>query len=451
MREFVELRLRRDRPRAGLDGRGRRGEGASTGAPARSWSRSTRATSARSRSTICWATPRKARGAAGLAAAHQLRASWSQEMVAADLEQVAPRAPGPRPARRWRRRSERARPRRASISPATASSSPAIAAWSAAALVRRLARRAGRAAHRRARRARPRQRGRGRGLDAARNRPDVVVIAAARVGGILANATFPVDFLDDNLLHRAQPDPRRPRGRRREAAVPRQLLHLPARLPAADPRGLSAHRPARAHQRVVRARQDRRHQAVPGLSPPARLRLHQRHADQPLRARRQLRPRDQPRRPGPAPQAARGQAGGCPFGPGLGHAARRGASSSMSTTSPTPASSCCAATADEAPINVGCGQDLTIAELAGLVARGRRLSGRARVRPHQARRHAAQAARRLPADRPRLERAYPIARGPRLDLRLVRGERRPCPRHQHGSGRMSRRTLGAIRRDGGAP
>ena len=31
------------------------------------------------------------------------------------------------------------------------------------------------------------------------NRPDLVLVAAARVGGILANATFPVDFLADNL------------------------------------------------------------------------------------------------------------------------------------------------------------------------------------------------------------------------------------------------------------
>src|SRR4051812_22628409 len=30
-------------------------------------------------------------------------------------------------------------------------------------------------------------------------RPDVVVIAAARVGGIVANDRFPVDFLADNL------------------------------------------------------------------------------------------------------------------------------------------------------------------------------------------------------------------------------------------------------------
>jgi GDP-L-fucose synthase len=32
------------------------------------------------------------------------------------------------------------------------------------------------------------------------NRPDVVIIAAAKVGGILANDTYPVDFLERNLL-----------------------------------------------------------------------------------------------------------------------------------------------------------------------------------------------------------------------------------------------------------
>src|SRR5438067_5969462 len=30
-------------------------------------------------------------------------------------------------------------------------------------------------------------------------RPDVVIIAAGRVGGILANSTYPVEFLADNL------------------------------------------------------------------------------------------------------------------------------------------------------------------------------------------------------------------------------------------------------------
>lgn len=32
------------------------------------------------------------------------------------------------------------------------------------------------------------------------NRPDAVIIAAAKVGGILANASYPVDFLHDNLV-----------------------------------------------------------------------------------------------------------------------------------------------------------------------------------------------------------------------------------------------------------
>jgi GDP-L-fucose synthase len=34
----------------------------------------------------------------------------------------------------------------------------------------------------------------------ARTKPDIVIVAAARVGGILANNSFPVDFLSDNLL-----------------------------------------------------------------------------------------------------------------------------------------------------------------------------------------------------------------------------------------------------------
>ena len=31
-------------------------------------------------------------------------------------------------------------------------------------------------------------------------KPDVVIDAAARVGGIMANSTYPVDFLKDNML-----------------------------------------------------------------------------------------------------------------------------------------------------------------------------------------------------------------------------------------------------------
>src|SRR6478609_3542384 len=33
----------------------------------------------------------------------------------------------------------------------------------------------------------------------AQTRPDAVVLAAAKVGGIMANSTYPVQFLEDNL------------------------------------------------------------------------------------------------------------------------------------------------------------------------------------------------------------------------------------------------------------
>ena len=32
-----------------------------------------------------------------------------------------------------------------------------------------------------------------------REKPDVIILAAARVGGILANDSYPADFLSDNL------------------------------------------------------------------------------------------------------------------------------------------------------------------------------------------------------------------------------------------------------------
>ena len=65
----------------------------------------------------------------------------------------------------------------------------------------------------------------------------------------------------------------------------------PRHADAADHRGAAAHRTARADQRGVRDRQDRRHQALPGVPPAVRLRLHLGDADEPLRAERQLRPR----------------------------------------------------------------------------------------------------------------------------------------------------------------
>ena len=92
----------------------------------------------------------------------------------------------------------------------------------------------------------------------------------------------------------AHPDQRvrgRPRRRRRAAAVPRLVVHLPQARAPADPRVRAAHRPARAHQRRLRDRQDRRDHRDQVLPRPVRPALDLGDADQPVRPGRQLRPR----------------------------------------------------------------------------------------------------------------------------------------------------------------
>ncbi len=171
-------------------------------------------------------------------------------------------------------------------------------------------------------------------------RPDVVIVAAATVGGILANSSRPADFIYDNL------------------AIEANLIHAAHQLgvakllflgssciypqigPAADERGRAPDRPARADERVVCHRQDRRHQALPGLSQAVWREFHLRHADQSLRTGRQLRPGVQPCGPGPHAQDRRGPGEGGLAGRDLGHRARPSASSSMSRIWPMPASFC---------------------------------------------------------------------------------------------------------------
>jgi GDP-L-fucose synthase len=75
---------------------------------------------------------------------------------------------------------------------------------------------------------------------------------------------------------------------------------------------------------------------VRGLPPPARLRLHLRHADQPLRPGRQLRPRVQHVVPALIRKFHEAKVPGAPRSRS-GAPAGRGASSCTSTTSPTPA------------------------------------------------------------------------------------------------------------------
>ena len=63
------------------------------------------------------------------------------------------------------------------------------------------------------------------------------MLAAAKVGGILANATCPADFLGDNLRIQVNVIDAAHARRRRAAALPRLVVHLPEVRAAADPRG----------------------------------------------------------------------------------------------------------------------------------------------------------------------------------------------------------------------
>ncbi len=218
---------------------------------------------------------------------------------------------------------------------ASASGSPATAAWSARRWCAGSRARTARCSTAARGERRPAPPGRGRALDGRQPARRPCSSPPRRSAASSPTTRCPAEFLYDNLMIEANVIDAAWTRRRREAAVPRLVLHLPEARAAADRRGRAADRPARADQRVVRDRQDRRHQAVPGLSPAVRLRLHLRHADQPLRARRQLRPRVQPRAPGADPQGARGEAARRPTDGRSGAPARRGASSCTSTTAPT--------------------------------------------------------------------------------------------------------------------
>ena len=150
-------------------------------------------------------------------------------------------------------------------------------------------------------------------------RPDTVVMAAAKVGGILANNTLPGRLPLRQPAHPDQRPGRRPRRRRRAAAVPRLVLHLPQARATADPGVVAAHRPARAHQRRLRDRQDRRRPARPGDASAVRPPLDQCHAHQPLRPRRQLRPAVVARARRADPALPRGRRLGRPQRHRLGH------------------------------------------------------------------------------------------------------------------------------------
>jgi GDP-L-fucose synthase len=103
----------------------------------------------------------------------------------------------------------------------------------------------------------------------AAEKPDQVYLAAAKVGGIHANNTYPADFIYENLMMQANVI---------DAAFKMAYKSCCFWAPAASTQAGSAaharrrlaHRHPRAHQRALRHRQDCRHQAVRKLQPPVR-------------------------------------------------------------------------------------------------------------------------------------------------------------------------------------
>ncbi len=263
----------------------------------------------------------------------------------------------------------------------------------------------------------------------ARQRPDVVFLAAAKVGGILANDTYPADFLYDNLMIAANMIEAAHCDRRREAAVPRLVLHLSARCAAADRRGALLTGPleptnewyAIAKIAGIKLCQAYRRQYGCDFIAAMPTNLYGPSDNFDLETSHVL--------PALMRKAHEAKSAATPDDGRSGAPARRGASSCTSTISPTPAS-------------------ILMKTLRRRRAAQRRLrrghhhrrTGRADCRAwsgfkgelvfdtSQAGRHAAQAARRLQADGARLEARHLVRIRSRRLLRMVPEERNLDPR-----------------------
>ena len=368
VREFVDARRSRARHAARL-ARRRADEHGSTPPRAAPSCASIRATSGRPRSTRCSATRRR-RAASSAGRRESSFAELVREMVEAD----------------WRLAAARRARRSARDSPPSSTTNEQ-------------GRRDFRCRSTRARRLRALPRARrsrlhARVLGAARSaldlrdRPAVERFFAAsgpstcswpppRSAASSPTTRYPADFIRDNLEIQTNVIDAAYRNGARKLCFLGSSCIYPRLAPQPMHEVVAAHRPARADQRVVRHRQDRRHQDVPGVRASVRLQRDLRHADQSLRPRRQLRLADFARAARADAQISRGQSsdGAAEVTRlGLRHAAPR--VPATSTTWPTRL--CFLMERYDSPeiINVGCGEDVTIAELARLVARRRRLPRR---------------------------------------------------------------------------
>ena len=79
-------------------------------------------------------------------------------------------------------------------------------------------------------------------------RPEYVFLAAAKVGGILANNSYPADFIRENLLIQTNAIDAAYRSGVSTAAFSRLQLHLPEVMSATHQGGISVERTARVDQ-----------------------------------------------------------------------------------------------------------------------------------------------------------------------------------------------------------
>ena len=137
--------------------------------------------------------------------------------------------------------------------------------------------------------------------------PDAVVLAAAFVGGIMANMLYRVDFIMMNMKIRAMSSPRPTRITLRSCSSWAARAYTPRTRPAHEG-GLSSYQPTRVHQRGVRHRQNCGPEDVRELQPAVWHQLHSRDAHQSLRSQRQFSSGELPRDAGHDAQDLSGQA-----------------------------------------------------------------------------------------------------------------------------------------------
>ena len=123
-------------------------------------------------------------------------------------------------------------------------------------------------------------------LSLQQNKPEYVFLAAAKVGGILANDTYPADFIRENLEIQTNVIDASYKNGVQSAAVSWFKLHLSQARAPADQRRIFADRAAGADQPRLCAGQNRRHGDVLVLQPAIRHALSRGHANQSLRPRR---------------------------------------------------------------------------------------------------------------------------------------------------------------------